>query len=335
MWFKFKPDSPEEIERKRRDEAAIEALKRGEILPRAKERIEHHLASGAKVFSTDMTAKEHILMEECGIEPLGQVMGSCFFRIGFWSTNLSNRYTGEVHGIADSHREARQRAVNRMKKEAALYGADGIVSVRIKSSRPDYSSDLVEFTAIGTAVKVHGWEKDDLDFEPFTSEMNGQEFWQLIHAGYRPVNIVFGICAYYVNTNQSTRSLTMRSVWFNQGNQEIHQWTQGFYEARERAMLGMQRDIEEHGADGCVGMTIDCDIEDVEYEVNDTRYVDLLITITALGSSIKKLKRPHKKIERKPLTVLNLSTKRLVTIGSRTDELRGNIDDEGFANDYD
>lgn len=334
MWFKFKADTPEEIERKRKAEEAIAALERGDVMPRAKHRIVHHMANGAKVFSTDMTAKEHILIEECGIQPLGQVMGTSFFRIGFWSTNVSNRHTGEVYAVADAHREARQRAVNRMKKEAALYGADGIVSVRVKSSRADYSSDLVEFTAIGTAVKVHGWEKEDLDDVPFTSEMNGQEFWQLIHAGYRPVNIVFGISAYYVNSTQHTRSLTLRSVWFNQGNLEVYQWTQGFYEARERAMLGLQKDIEEHCADGCVGMTVDCDIEEIEYEVSDTRYLDLLITMTAIGSSIKKMKRTHKPIERKPLTVLNLASKKLVTIGSRTDELRGTIDDEDFTNDY-
>ncbi len=336
MWFKFKAESPEEVERKRSVETAITALQNGEVMPRARHRIEHHMASGAKLFSTDMTVKEHILIEECGIQPLGQVMGSCFYRIGLWNTNVSNRYTGEIYAIADAHRDARQKAVDRMKKEAALYGADGIVSVRIKSSRADYSSDLVEFTAIGTAVKVHNWEKEDLDDEPFTSELSGQEFWQLIHAGYRPVNIVFGICAYYINTDYSTRSLTSRSVWFNQGNQEVRQWTQGFYEARERAMSGMQKDIEDHGADGCVGMYVDCEIEDIEYEVNDTRYLDLLITITALGSSVKKMKRPHKAIERKPLTMLNLSNKSFVTIGgSRTDELRGSIDDEDFMNDYD
>ncbi len=334
MWFKFRKDTPEELERKRRDEAAIEALKNGEILPRAKHRIQHHMASGARLFSTDMTVKEHLLIEECGIKPLGQVMGTCFYRIGMWNNTL-NRYTGEVRAIAEAHRTARAQAIYRMKKEAELYGADGIVSVRIKSSKADYNSDMVEFTAIGTAVKVDGWEPEDLEHGPFTSELNGQEFWQLIHAGYRPVNVVFGICCYYVNSDTTTRSLTLNRGWFSSGNQEIHQWTRGFYDARERAIQGLQDDIAQFKADGCVGMNVDCDIEEKEYEVGKTRYLDLLITITAIGSSIKKMKRPHKVIERKPLTVLNLSSKRMVSIGSRTDELRGSIDDEDFMNDYD
>jgi len=333
MWLLFKRDTPEDIERKRRDELSIEALKNGQVLPRAKQRIHHHVAKsleGQRFFSTDMTVKEHLLIEECGIQPLGQVMGTCFYRIGL--LQRTQRFTGEVHAIAEAHRMAREQAVFRMKKEAELYGADGIVSVRIKSSKPDYSSDLVEFTAIGTAVKVNGWEKEDLEDGPFTSELNGQEFWQLIHAGYRPASIVFGICTYYIKTDSNARWLTVRG--WRADNQEARQWTQGFYEARERAIGGMQQDIEDHNADGCVGMSVDCDLEDIEYEIGNTTYLDLRITFTAIGSSVRKMKRPHKKIERKPLAVLNLASRSFVSLGSRTDELRGSIDDD-FDNDYD
>lgn len=333
MWLQFKKDTPADIERKAKVAEAIAALEDGKILPRAQERIEHHMASGKRLFSTDMSAKEHILMEECGIQPLGQVMGTSFFRIGI--VRRTNRYTGEVHAIAEAHRMAREQAVFRMKKEAELYGADGIVSVRIKSSRPDYAADLIEFTAIGTAVKVHGWEPEDLENTPFTSELSGQEFWQLIHHGYRPVNIVFGICAYYINSDTNTRWVMRRSAIWNAGNQEVEQFTRGFYDARERAIQGVQEDVAQHCADGCVGMSIDCDMEDIEYEINDTSYTDLLITFTAIGSSIKKMKRPHKVIERKPLTVLNLSTKRFTSLGSRTDELRGSIEEEDFMSAYD
>lgn len=331
MWLQFKKETPEEIERKRQQEIAVIELKNGRILPRAKERIEHYMASGKRLFSTDMTIKEHVLIEECGIQPLGQVMGTCFYRIGL--IQRTYRSTGELHAIAEAHRMAREQAVYRMKKEAELYGADGIVSVRIKSSKPDYNSDLVEFTAIGTAVKVQGWDKEDLEDGPFTSELNGQEFWQLIHSGYRPVSIVFGICSYYINSDMNSRYLTLTG--WRAPNDEVSQWTQGFYEARERAVQGLQQDIEDHNADGCVGMAVDCDLDEIDYEVGNVRYLDLLITFTAIGSSIKMMKRPHRKIERKPLTVLNLSSKSFVSLGSRTDELRGSIDDEEFTNDYD
>lgn len=332
MWWLFKKESDEEKARKARHEAAVRALETGEILPRAKERIELHQAMGKNFFSTDLTVNEHLLAKECGVQPIGQVMGTCFFRIGL--IRRTQRATGEVHDIAQAHRTARAQAVYRMKKEAELYGADGIIGVRLKAGNVDYNTDMVEFTAIGTAVKVTGWDAEDLKDGPFASELNGQEFWQLVHAGYRPVNIVFGICCYYINTDVSTRKLVNRGLFNFPPNQEIYQYTRGFYDARERAMNGLQQDIEQFGADGCVGMSVESELDDIEYEISDVNYRDLLITFTAIGSSIKRMKKPLKPIERKPLTVLNLASKKFVSIGSRRNELVGNVNSDD-DNDYD
>lgn len=323
MWWLFKKESDEEKARKVRHEAAVRALETGQILPRAKERIELQLSSGKNFFTTDLSVNEHLLAKECGIQPLGQVMGSCFFRIGL--IRRTQRATGEVRDIAQAHRTARAQAVYRMKKEAELYGADGIIGVRLKAGNVDYNTDMVEFTAVGTAVKVTGWDVEDLKDGPFTSELSGQEFWQLVHAGYRPVNIVFGICCYYINTDFSTRKLVTRSLFNFPPNQEVYQYTRGFYDARERAIQGLQQDIEQFGADGCVGMSVESELDDIEYEVNDTNYQDLLITFTAIGSSIKRMKKPLKVIERKPLTVLNLSSKKFVSLNSRRNELDGGV----------
>jgi uncharacterized protein YbjQ (UPF0145 family) len=327
MWLSFKKETAEEKARRSLVEADIQALESGQILPRAKHRIEHHIASGGRFFSTDMTAKEHLLIEECGVQPLGQVIGSAFVRIGKYL--LNNRATGEIDLISDAHRMAREKAVSRMTQEAKLYGADGIVSVRLKSERVSYFSDTIEFTAIGTSVKVHGWEPQDLYDAPFTSELSAQEFWQLIHAGYRPVSLVFGISAYYIHSNMETNFLT-QSGWTMTQNQEVKEWSQGIYAARDRAISWLQKDIEKVNADGCIGMTVICDQERNDYTVGNRECTDLLVTFTAIGSSIRKLTRPHKLIERKPLTVLNLSTKRFSSIVSRTDEPSGSFVDDDF-----
>ncbi len=326
MWLSFKRETAEEKARRSRVEADIQALDSGQVLPRARHRIDHHIASSGKFFSTDMTAKEHILIEECGVQPLGQVMGSAFVRIGQYL--LNNRTTGEIDMISEAHRMAREKAVARMTQEAKLYEADGIVSVRLKAEKISYFTDTIEFTAIGTAVKVHGWEPQDLYDAPFTSELSAQEFWQLIHAGYRPVSLVFGISAYYIRSTLETNFLTRRG-WMTE-NQEVTEWSQGIYTARDRAIGWLQKDIEKSNADGCIGMTVDCDLERNVYTARNTECSDLLVTFTAIGSSIRKLTRPHKQIERKPLTVLNLSTKRFSSIVSRTDELSGSFVDEDF-----
>jgi len=332
MWFKFKSDSPAEVERKAREQAAMDALARGDVLPRARHRIEHQLTKEPRLYSTDMTTAEFLLSEECDIEPLGQVMGTCFFQIenflGF------NRPTSEHMMYAYGHMTARTTAVDRMKKEAQLYGANGIVSVRIKVSQ-NFSQNLIEFTAIGTAVKVRGWSPEDLDDTPFASELSGQEFWQLIHAGYRPVNIAFGVCCYYINSDKYTLPLVRSSTLFNfAGNQEVTQWTEGINTARNLAVQRLHQDIEKVGADGCIGMTVDCEVEEFRFERGAIEYVDLMTTFTAIGSSIKKMKRPYKIIERKPLTLLNLSSNKFVALGSRTDELRSSVmDDDDFFDD--
>ena len=333
MWLKFKSDSPEEIERKRQGQAAVDALLAGDILPRAKKRIMHQTSTVPRLFSTDMTTKEFLVMEECGVEPLGQVMGTSFYRIQNY--NRINQYTTEMSMIVDAHVAARNMAVERMKKEAALFGAHGIVSVRIKYSKPTYASNVVEFTAIGTAVKLHGWDPEDLEDLPFTSELNGQEFWQLIHAGYRPVSIVFGISCRYIRSDYHTANMVVRRGILNTSmNQEITDWTRNIYVARELAVQRLQDDIVRHNADGCVGMTVGFEHEHIHSEKEQyeqrVAWVDLQVTFTALGSSIRKLKRPHKVIERKPLTVLNLSNKRFVSLGSRTNELGGSILEEDF-----
>ncbi len=330
MWLSFEKEAAEDKARKARVDADIQALESGRILPRAKHRIEHHMASPVRLFSTDMTASEHILIEECGIRPLGQVMGSSFVRIGRYKRR--NLITGEITMISDAYRLAREQALARIKQEANLYGADGIVSVRLKAKKASYFSNTIEFTAIGTAVKVIGWEPQDMEGGPFTSELSAQEFWQLIHAGYRPVSLVFGISAYYVCSSADTNYLTQRG-WANTQNTEIPDWSQGIYAARDCAVSWLQQDIEKDNADGCIGMTVECEPERIEFEVRDRECADLLVIFTAIGSSIKKMKRAHKKIERKPLTVLNLSNKRFSSRGSRTDELRGSFVEEDFE-DY-
>jgi uncharacterized protein YbjQ (UPF0145 family) len=59
---------------------------------------------------------------------------------------------------------------------------------------------MLEFIAIGTGV-VHGQGHKGFrahDGGPFTSDLSGQDFWSLLHAGYRPVEMVMGLCVYHV-----------------------------------------------------------------------------------------------------------------------------------------
>ena len=203
-------------------------------------------------------------------------------------------------------------AVDRMRQEAELMGASGVIGVRINMRRHQWADNLTEFTAFGTAVRLPNWKPGT---PVFTSTLNGQEFWQLYRAGYMPKGIVMGACAYYMHMDWNTR----RAIygWFSP-NQELPTFTDGYRTAARLADLRLQADIAEHRADGAVDMIVDPGEETIEYEINDTSYYDILLNYVILGTAVEA----HPEMEQKhaaPLLCLNLSKKTYGRLGSTDD----------------
>jgi len=147
---------------------------------------------------------------------------------------------------------ARELAMTRMEEEADQLGADGIVGVRLDVSRYEWSHDLAEFVALGTAVRHReGVLHRAPSGRPFTSDLSGQDFWTLLSAGYRPVGLVMGTCVYHVAHQGLAK-------WFRQigRNQEMPNFTQALYDARELAMERMQTEAEGLEAEGIVGVQL-------------------------------------------------------------------------------
>ena len=95
--------------------------------------------------------------------------------------------------------QARELAMTRMEEEADELGADGVIGVRLDVGRYEWGENLAEFMAIGTAVMHREGELHRTpNGRPFTSDLSGQDFWTLLHAGYRPVALVMGSCVYHV-----------------------------------------------------------------------------------------------------------------------------------------
>ncbi|MGH2444363.1 MAG: heavy metal-binding domain-containing protein, partial [Chloroflexota bacterium] len=112
--------------------------------------------------------------------------------------------------------------------------------------------NLAEFIAIGTAVKNRAGELHRApNGRPFTSDLSGQDFWTLLSAGYRPVGLVMGNCVYHV-AHQGLGG------FFKQmgQNQEMVNFTQALYDARELAMERMQAEGERAQSEGIVGVQI-------------------------------------------------------------------------------
>jgi uncharacterized protein YbjQ (UPF0145 family) len=201
-------------------------------------------------FTSDLSINEFLLVKEAGFEPLGLVLGSSIYHIGFQQANWSQNQ--EMGVLTQAMYHARELAMTRMEEEADQLGADGIVGVRLDIGRYEWGADLAEFIAVGTAVKHRGGELHRAPSgRPFTSDLSGQDFSTLLRAGYRPVGMVIGNCVYHV-AHQG-----MRAAWKQIGrNQEMPTYTQALYEARELAMERMQAEASTLQAEGVVGARI-------------------------------------------------------------------------------
>ena len=226
-------------------------------------------------FTSDLSVNEFLLVKEVGFQPLGLVMGSSIFHVGFHPVRGISE---ELTTLTQALYHARELAMVRMEEEADALGADGIVAVRLTLTIHQWGSNVIEFLAIGTAVKNAAGEGTwrASNGKPFQSDLSGQDFWTLLHAGYRPVGMVMGNCVYFVAPQMQGN--------YHQ-NMELAGPTQAFYDARELAMERMQAEAEALGAEGIVGVTVD--------ESNHTWGVNVL-EFSAIGTAVVAIRADHR-----------------------------------------
>jgi uncharacterized protein YbjQ (UPF0145 family) len=212
------------------------------------ERMKQEVARG--FFTSDLSINEFLLVKQAEFEPLGLVLGSSIYHIGFQQANWNRNQ--EMGVLTQAMYHARELAMTRMEEEADQLGADGVVGVRLDIGRYEWGAELAEFIAVGTAVKHRGGDLHRApNGRPFTSDLSGQDFSTLLRSGYRPVGLVMGNCVYHV-AHQG-----LRAAWKQIGrNQEMTTYTQALYEARELAMERMQAEASELQAAGIVGARI-------------------------------------------------------------------------------
>ncbi len=201
-------------------------------------------------FTSDLSVNEFLLVKQAGFEPLGLVLGSSIYHIGFQQAAWNQ--SQEMGVLTQAMYHARELAMTRMEEEADQLGADGVVGVRLDIGRYEWGADLAEFIAVGTAVRHREGELHRAPGgRPFASDLSGQDFATLLRAGYRPVGMVMGNCVYHVGRQGMLASLKQVGR-----NVEMPNYTQALYEARELAMERMQNEAEGLQAEGIVGARI-------------------------------------------------------------------------------
>jgi uncharacterized protein YbjQ (UPF0145 family) len=197
----------------------------------------------------------------------------------------------ELAMISQAHNETWRLTLARLQMAAKTLGADGVVGVRLAAKPSVWSDKMLECSAQGTAVRWKGAAPAAL---PFVSALSGQEFWALLNAGYRPVGVAYGTCVFQQVTTRVTRLATGSGLLNSSArvNQELREYTSGFYEARRLAVEYMEDTAAQVFAHGIVGVKIEKQITRREVEVElyedekKTKREDLIIRFFVLGTAI-------------------------------------------------
>src|SRR5260370_28814459 len=293
----WKRSSPEEIQQRQQEQQrsleSQQALEAGGLPLRAKQRLTEEMEAGHPLFTSDRSVNEFLLTSELGYQPLSQVMGSSIYQVGWQYTRQYSWGTQvlEMDTLSQAHQHAASLALIRLEQEAKLIGAHGVIGVRFARRSYEWGSNLLEYTAIGTAIKL---PQMAATAHPFLSDLSGQEFWTLLQAGYYPAGVVTGYCSYYVALG-SNLTQQIQGWWTGGSNQEVRPFTQGLYTARHLAMTRATDMARKQQALGVVGIHVENDRRVSEYETDNPqrKYMDLYVHFAILGTSIISVKKDH------------------------------------------
>ncbi|WP_028059470.1 heavy metal-binding domain-containing protein [Candidatus Solirubrobacter pratensis] len=267
------------------DPAAQEDVARVERggIPLAAERRIRELAGGDAAFTSGLSIADFALSRLDGVRPVCQVMGSSVYKVGWqsypWGSGWGGGSLTELRPITDAWNHARRLALGRLEEEARLAGCHAVVDVMFKGNRHEFLSGDIEIVVNGTAV--HLPEGGDA---PVLTDLSLPDYTLLRRAGYRPVGVVASTSVFYIVPGRQTRQATTGWQRF-QPNQELPDFTQGVYAAREMALARATEQASRLRAGGLIGVSIDHDIAIREVD-NGGKREDLIVTFHIVGTAI-------------------------------------------------
>ncbi|WP_406210225.1 YbjQ family protein [Kitasatospora sp. NBC_01560] len=264
----------------------------------------------ANTWDSTLSAEELAAVEGVGFDPVGQVLGTAVFNLGYtgvwgcpgaWSAEdgvkaPSSAWDSSYAPLVRTLYAARRLALARAVAECAALGGDGIVGVRLRAE--EFPAGGLEFTAWGTAVRARSRIRPRL---PFTSHLSGQDFAKLLHSGWVPTGLALGIALAIRHDDWRTS----RRIRWTAGNQEIDGYTLLINHVRHDARNRLALDAAKHGGDGVV-------LDEVELTVRESEcpafgYArDLGAEAVLVGTSITRFGRSGRPAGPGPLTIMRL-----------------------------
>ena len=302
-----RPPAPTDAER-RAAEVDLERIRQGGIPLGAEERLKRVATASTPFFTSDLTAKEYALAQASGLQPVAQVMGSSVVQHGWLGGRSAFYVTGEIPGLSEPWNMARSRAFDRLRQEAELADADGVIGIELTAGSRGEAGNI-ELVVFGTAVR-------DSTLSPRPGgrlgmcTLSGQDVDKLRRIGAE-------VCGVVGHTTVLSVQLGMNSSWvmntsgvFGGGarmNTEITEIAQGVYDARSRAMAEVRRQASAVGANNIVISMLQHGIEHYEYEQGGYKYHYFHVTMNVLGTAIQLgAHEPHPAPLSGPVMSINL-----------------------------
>jgi uncharacterized protein YbjQ (UPF0145 family) len=266
----------------------------------------------SETWGSALSTQEFAAIKGAGFDPVGQVLGSAVFHVGyvgnwgcsgpwaFGSTHVSSSAWAPFAEFVKTMYSARRLALARAVAECEALAGDGIVGVKLRVGH--FAAGGLEFTALGTAVRARSSIRPA---KPFTSHVTGQEFGKLVHAGWIPTGLAFGISVATRHDDWRTRN----QIRFAAYNQQVDGYTDLVEFARHDAREQLERDAAAHGGDGVVVDQMELKIREREcpsYEGQRDHIAEALF----LGTSIARFDRSPRRAGPKPLAIMTLNRER-------------------------
>jgi uncharacterized protein YbjQ (UPF0145 family) len=236
-----------------------------------------HARPGMRVpfFSTSASGMQMYCHLDAGYQPMKFVMGNIAYALGVGrgiTGGLRKFARGEVHEYSRMYNEIRHVALQRIKEEGARAGANAVVDIQIRML--PYGPGAIELLMTGTASHHPSvYSGHPAPQHVVTSELTGEELWNLAKLGYSPVSLVMSTSVFSLGIAGGI------GAWFRSFSKgELPEVTSLVYQARENALDLLRREAESLGAERVVGNKL------IIQELSPG-----LIEIVAIGTAMRRV----------------------------------------------
>lgn len=303
---------------------SLAQVERGGI-PLGAERRLRELGEHGGAFTSDLSVGDFALCHQLGLKPVSQVMGSSIYQVGYqttpWPSAMGGSFMFEMEALSAAWNEVRELALGRLAQEAEQVGADAVIGVDLNTGAHDWAENAIEYVVIGTAVRRDkastpvgeansrggrpGGHSQPGRHGPVLTELSVADYAKLLSAGVEPLGVVAWSSVFFVGASYSTQMMSgVGGLGFTQ-NQELPEFTEGVYSARESVVARLTHQAAKLDASGVIGVRIAHGIQRTTVGGGTYSRGGLMVTFHAIGTAVRE---DRATIPLAPETIVDLTT---------------------------